>query len=80
MNHQVEDVNRILKPEIEETLLHATASVGSILCAKLLLEVIFSTLKRFLPLEKISVPTRDELLPGGIVAVFCLYSEIGDMK
>ena len=37
---QVEDVNSILKPEIEETLLHAAASVGSILCAKLLLEVI----------------------------------------
>merc|ERR550517_2260993 len=35
---QVEDVNSILKPEIEETLLHAAASLGSILCAKLLLE------------------------------------------
>ena len=38
---QVEDVNSILKPEIEETLLHAAASLGSILCAKLLLEVKF---------------------------------------
>ena len=39
MQLQVEDVNSILKPEIEETLLHAAASLGSILCAKLLLEV-----------------------------------------
>ena len=45
-------MNRILKPEIEETLLHATASVGSILCAKLLLEVIFSTFKKILATGK----------------------------
>ena len=43
---QVEEVNSIMKPEIEETLLHATASVGSILCAKLLLEVRFVVIKK----------------------------------
>ena len=39
---QVDDVNSILKPETKETLLHATASGGSISCAKLLLEVSLS--------------------------------------
>ena len=46
MQLQVEDVNSILKPEIEETLLHAAASLGSILCAKLLLEVRFLALRK----------------------------------
>ena len=34
-------MNGILKPETEETLLHAAAAVGSLSCAKLLLEVHF---------------------------------------
>jgi len=35
---QVENVNGVLKPETEETLLHAAAAVGSLSSAKLLLE------------------------------------------
>ena len=34
-------MNGALKPETEETLLHAAAAVGSLSCAKLLLEVPF---------------------------------------
>ena len=62
MQLQVEDVNSILKPEIEETLLHAAASLGSILCAKLLLEVRFLALRkksRFLPLERLLISDKD---------------------
>ena len=58
MQLQVEDVNSILKPEIEETLLHAAASLGSILCAKLLLEVRFVAVGES---TKLLVPSNEVL-------------------